>query len=37
MYSRPIVPKGFVVPQRVQGEGFHLRMLTIGGDNSPRP
>lgn len=29
MYSRPIVPKGFVVPQRLQCEGFHLRMLTV--------
>jgi hypothetical protein len=29
MYSRPIVPKDFVVPQRLEGEGFHLRMLTI--------
>lgn len=29
MYSRPIVPKEFVVPQRLEGEGFHLRMLTI--------
>ena len=29
MYSRPIVPKDLVVPQRLQGEGFHLRMLTI--------
>jgi hypothetical protein len=29
MYSRPIVPKNFVVPQRLVVEGFHLRMLTI--------
>jgi hypothetical protein len=29
MYSRPIVPKEFVVPQRLQGDGFHLRMLAV--------
>jgi hypothetical protein len=27
MYSRPLVPAGFVVPQRLDGDGFHLRML----------
>jgi hypothetical protein len=29
MYSRRIVPKGFTPPARVDGAGFHLRMLTI--------
>jgi len=29
MYSRPIVSRDFVVPLRLQGEGFHLRMLTV--------
>ena len=29
MYSRVIVPMEFVVPQRLQGEGFHLRLLTV--------
>ncbi len=29
MYSRPIVPIGFVVPLRLNGDGFYLRMLTI--------
>jgi hypothetical protein len=27
MYSRPLVPDNYVVPQRLDGEGFHLRML----------
>jgi hypothetical protein len=29
MYSRPLVPKAFAVPTRIEGSGFHLRMLTI--------
>lgn len=29
MYSRPIVPKDFVVPARLDCDGFHLRMLTV--------
>jgi hypothetical protein len=29
VYSRPLVPDGFVVPERLEGDGFHLRMLTI--------
>jgi hypothetical protein len=29
MYSRPLVPEGFVVPERLAGDGFHLRMLSI--------
>ena len=29
MYSRPIVPPDFVVPQRLEEEGFHLRMLCV--------
>src|SRR3954470_141479 len=29
MYARPMVPDGFVVPLRLEGSGFHLRMLTI--------
>ncbi len=29
MYSRPLVPPNFVVPERLQGAGFHLRMLSI--------
>ncbi len=29
MYSRPLVPTDFVVPARIEGTGFHLRMLTI--------
>ena len=29
MYSRPIVRKEFVVPRRLTGEAFHLRMLTV--------
>jgi len=27
MYSRPLVPQDFDVPQRLDGPGFHLRML----------
>jgi hypothetical protein len=29
MYSRPIVPKDFVVPERLACDGFHLRMLSV--------
>ncbi len=29
MYSRPIVPKNFVVPGRLASEAFRLRMLTV--------
>jgi hypothetical protein len=29
MYSRPLVPQDFVVSERLQGAGFHLRMLRI--------
>jgi hypothetical protein len=29
MDARPFVPDGFVVPERLEGDGFHLRMLTI--------
>lgn len=29
MYKRPLVPDGFEVPQRLQGDGFHLRMLSV--------
>lgn len=29
MYSRPIVPEDFVVPERLDCDGFHLRMLTV--------
>jgi hypothetical protein len=29
MYSRPLVPGGFVPPERLEGDGFTLRMLTI--------
>jgi hypothetical protein len=29
MYTRPLVPDGFAVPERLEGDGFHLRMLTI--------
>jgi len=29
MYSRPIVPGDFAVPARLNGEGFHLRMLQV--------
>ena len=29
MYSRPLVPTDFNVPERIQGTGFHLRTLTI--------
>ncbi|MEO6299766.1 MAG: hypothetical protein ABIV25_10030 [Paracoccaceae bacterium] len=29
MYKRPIIPAGFIPPPRMDGVGFHLRMLTI--------
>ncbi len=29
MYSRPLVPVTFAVPDRIDGDGFHLRMLTV--------
>lgn len=29
MNLRPIVPKDFVVPERLGGDGFHLRMLMV--------
>ncbi|HEX6117863.1 MAG TPA: hypothetical protein VFZ03_00330 [Dongiaceae bacterium] len=29
MYSRPLVPADFVVPQRLDGNGFILRPLTV--------
>ena len=29
MYKRPLVPDDFVVPQRLDGVGFHLRMLSV--------
>jgi hypothetical protein len=29
MYNRPLVPTDFVVPERLQGTGFHLRMLSV--------
>lgn len=29
MYSRPLVPADFAVPQRLEGNGFLLRMLTV--------
>ena len=29
MNSRPIVPKDFTVPERLIGDGFHLRMLMV--------
>jgi hypothetical protein len=29
VYARPLVPDGFAVPERLEGDGFHLRMLTI--------
>jgi len=29
VYSRPIVPAEFMVPQRVDGPGFHLRQLKM--------
>ena len=29
MYRRPLVPDGFEVPERLEGDGFHLRPLTI--------
>ncbi len=30
MYGRTLVPQDFVVPERLDGEGYHLRMLSIG-------
>jgi hypothetical protein len=30
MYGRTLVPQDFVVPDRLEGEGYHLRMLSIG-------
>ncbi len=29
MYKQPLVPAGFHVPERLDGNGFHLRMLSI--------
>lgn len=29
MYNRPLVPAKFQVPERLKGNGYHLRMLTI--------
>ena len=29
MYSRRIVPPDFQVPPRLEGDGFHLRMLSV--------
>jgi hypothetical protein len=29
VYRRPIVPGDFAVPERLEGDGFHLRALTI--------
>jgi hypothetical protein len=29
VYRRPLVPDGFVVPERLDGDGFHARPLTI--------
>ena len=29
MYSRPLVSSDFNVPDRIEGGGFHLRMLTV--------
>lgn len=29
MYGRKIVPDGFAVPEKLAGDGFHLRMLSI--------
>jgi hypothetical protein len=29
MYSRPLVPSDFIVPQRLEGDGFVLRPLTV--------
>lgn len=29
MYKRPLVPEGFTVPDRLDGAGFHLRMLSV--------
>jgi hypothetical protein len=29
MYSRPLVPSGFTVPLRLEGDGFVLRPLTV--------
>ncbi len=29
MYQRPMIPAGFTPPARQQGDGFHLRMLSI--------
>ena len=29
MYKRPIVPGSFVVPERLECDGFHLRMLSV--------
>jgi hypothetical protein len=29
MYARPLVPEGFHVPPRLDGDGFHLRMLSV--------
>ncbi len=28
-YWKPLVPANFSVPMRLEGEGFHLRMLTV--------
>lgn len=30
MYGRPLVPADFTVPERLDGPGYHLRMLSIG-------
>jgi hypothetical protein len=29
MYNQPLVPPGFHVPERLTGNGYHLRMLSI--------
>ena len=29
MYGRPLVPQSFIVPDRYEGPGWHLRMLSI--------
>lgn len=29
MYKRPLVPDGFTVPLRLEGDGFHLRRLGV--------
>jgi hypothetical protein len=29
MYSRTLVPADFVVPTRIEGDGLHLRMLSV--------